>query len=755
VTGATQLGTSGTAAACGQDVAATGFLTTYGYDALGNLTSSSQAGLSARAFTYDSLSRLISDANPEVGAITYAYDGDGNLTSRVAPKPNQTNPAVTVTTTYSYDQLDRLTSKSYSDGSTPSVAMTYDTQPANSPGTLAYPIGRLLEASVGNAITWISYDKMGRTAEEWQCTPLICGAGTYSFPYSYGPAGELLTAVIGPNTTISNTYDKAAQVISVTSSLQDSNHPSPLLSNASYNAPGQISALTLGNGLNENYNYDNRLRLTSMTAGTAYSLTMGYAPDSDVISAIDSANGSWTYSYDGFNRISASNMNSGSKAFTYAYDRYGNRWQQNVIAGSGPPLSVTFSGANNRVDGYTYDAAGNLMNDGSHSYAFDAENRIIQVDAGVTAAYVYDAMGQRAQKTSTGPTVNYFYDISGHQITEINSSETWDRMEIYIAGKHVATYSGGASGTTSFIHVDWLGTERVRTTVSGATGETCTSLPYGDALSCSGADVSPMHLTGKQRDTESNLDDFGTRYYTSTMGRWMTPDWSARHEAIPYVDLRNPQTLDLYAYVGNNPTTATDPDGHFWSPGDWFSAALNDASGGVQQPSTTSNDSNAPSTDPPDSAQNTGEGSEANLDRRAAIADTAMAHEGDTSMPYSPGHPTCKLFVQKDVAEAGAPKPEVTKADGSKGAPGAAEWAGSRVPGWRILGPNEKPERGDVAARKENFSDATGHSGIVTAVSKTGVVTVMAAHATKIGIDMTFQPNSQQFNNHFQRYTGD
>jgi hypothetical protein len=59
------------------------------------------------------------------------------------------------------------------------------------------------------------------------------------------------------------------------------------------------------------------------------------------------------------------------------------------------------------------------------------------------------------------------------------------------------------------------------------------------------------------------------------------------------------------------------------------------------------------------------------------------------------------------------------------------------------------------AARKENFSDATGHSGVVTSVSKDGVVTVMAAHATKIGVDMSFQPSSKEYINHYQRYTGD
>jgi len=76
----------------------------------------------------------------------------------------------------------------------------------------------------------------------------------------------------------------------------------------------------------------------------------------------------------------------------------------------------------------------------------------------------------------------------------------------------------------------------------------------------------------------------------------------------------------------------------------------------------------------------TGEGSQTNLDRRAAVAAAAAAREGDTSMPYTPGHATCNLFSQKAVAESGAPKPEVKKADGKMGAPSAAELAGDRVP---------------------------------------------------------------------------
>jgi len=69
-------------------------------------------------------------------------------------------------------------------------------------------------------------------------------------------------------------------------------------------------------------------------------------------------------------------------------------------------------------------------------------------------------------------------------------------------------------------------------------------------------------FTGKERDTESGLDYFGARYYASSMGRWMSPDWAEKPEAVPYSQLDNPQSLNLYGYVNNNPLSKADPDGH-------------------------------------------------------------------------------------------------------------------------------------------------------------------------------------------------
>jgi RHS repeat-associated protein len=69
-------------------------------------------------------------------------------------------------------------------------------------------------------------------------------------------------------------------------------------------------------------------------------------------------------------------------------------------------------------------------------------------------------------------------------------------------------------------------------------------------------------FTGKERDAESGLDEFGARYYSSSSGRFTIPDWAATAVDVPYADFGNPQSLNLYSYVKNNPLNATDLDGH-------------------------------------------------------------------------------------------------------------------------------------------------------------------------------------------------
>jgi len=101
----------------------------------------------------------------------------------------------------------------------------------------------------------------------------------------------------------------------------------------------------------------------------------------------------------------------------------------------------------------------------------------------------------------------------------------------------------------------------------------------GQTTACHDADFDPFggeHIvtntcpqnykfTGKERDAESGLDEFGARYYSSAQGRFASPDWSASPSPVPYADLANPQTLNLCTYAQNNPLTYTDPTGHAMS----------------------------------------------------------------------------------------------------------------------------------------------------------------------------------------------
>lgn len=87
--------------------------------------------------------------------------------------------------------------------------------------------------------------------------------------------------------------------------------------------------------------------------------------------------------------------------------------------------------------------------------------------------------------------------------------------------------------------------------------------PYDAIRQCTANSCfSRSRYTGKERDTESGNDYFGARYYGSSMGRFLSPDWSVQVEPVPYARLDNPQTLNLYVYLRNNPLAGVDADGH-------------------------------------------------------------------------------------------------------------------------------------------------------------------------------------------------
>jgi RHS repeat-associated protein len=214
--------------------------------------------------------------------------------------------------------------------------------------------------------------------------------------------------------------------------------------------------------------------------------------------------------------------------------------------------------------------------DGANVYLYDAEGRICAVSGsyGMTG-YLYDAAGNRVAKGtvsswSCDPTANGFTQTAayvtgpgGEQLTELDANNNWKHTNVYAGGKLVGTYD---SVGLHFHIDDPLGTRRAQASASGALEAVYQSLPFGDGFASNElpgvSDPTENHFTGKERDTESGNDYFLARYYNSATGRFLSPDWSAKEEPVPYAKLDNPQSLNLYSYVGSNPVTLSDLDGH-------------------------------------------------------------------------------------------------------------------------------------------------------------------------------------------------
>jgi RHS repeat-associated protein len=120
-----------------------------------------------------------------------------------------------------------------------------------------------------------------------------------------------------------------------------------------------------------------------------------------------------------------------------------------------------------------------------------------------------------------------------------------------------------AGGAQHYYFTDHLGSTDVVTTSTGVLENDSAYYPYGAERAYTTNLVDQNYkFNGKERDIESQLDEFGARYYANAQGRFMIPDWAEKPTAVPYANFGNPQSLNLYSYVQNNPTTLGDPDGH-------------------------------------------------------------------------------------------------------------------------------------------------------------------------------------------------
>jgi RHS repeat-associated protein len=159
------------------------------------------------------------------------------------------------------------------------------------------------------------------------------------------------------------------------------------------------------------------------------------------------------------------------------------------------------------------------------------------------------------------PSTEYYY-FGNEIVAEQNiSTSAWTNY-VFFGGDRIARREY-PSGDVSYYFSDHLKTASVITDAAGTIKAESDYYPWGGELQFVNNDTNHYKFTGKERDAESGLDYFGARYYSNGLGRWVSADWSATPVPVPYANFNNPQSLNLYGYVGANPATKADLDGHY------------------------------------------------------------------------------------------------------------------------------------------------------------------------------------------------
>jgi RHS repeat-associated protein len=359
-----------------------------------------------------------------------------------------------------------------------------------------------------------------------------------------------------------------------------------------YDANGNVLSYTDSVMGQWSFGYDQLNRLTTATNGHA-PVALAGSPSWSAPAPGWAANFCWAYDSFG-NRLAQSTSNVAFSTANGSCATSGTLYQ-NVIASYDSNNRMTSTNA----PGMTlqppgYDASGDITNDGKNAYMYDAEGRICaetNLTTGVSVGYLYDAEGRRVGKGTIQPelmyssttntygqaltcdmiangysqTDEYVVGPSGEQWVELDGGNNWKHTNLYAGGKLIGTEDNYGL----HFHIDDpLGTRRAQANSSGALEAVYQSLPFGDGYAeAAGAGVSDPtenHFTGKERDAESGNDYMFARYYNSATGRFLSPDWDAKSDdPVPYADLDDPQSLNLYSYVRNNPVTTEDPNGHW------------------------------------------------------------------------------------------------------------------------------------------------------------------------------------------------
>lgn len=485
----------------------------------------------------------------------YDYDGEGRLQEKRITFAGRTQ---SMTITYAYDALSRVTQITY-----PQQYRDNITNPTRKAVTYTYDTASRADSLKVNNVNFAS--QMTYNASS-QITSMLVGTGANQVTemYGYETFSNLLSTQIvsrGANQLLNLRYEYRHEYCDgpgLCGDIPESRFYTGQLTKI-------VNLLPAGQEKTRHFEYDSLGRLKLADRG-------GFGPDE--FGGV-SFHADWTQ--------------------TYSYDRFGNRTGVVVTnaQGSNAPAdgiqALTYDSQTNRINssGFTYDPAGNqLQNNNGQSFVYDAAGRLAQVknQAGTItlATYTYGATNQRliTQTGNESSTDKTYYIWHGNSVIAEYVEQTsatmpkWSRNFIYLGARLLATESPDTSGEiVHYHHPDRLGTKLITNNVDTTTQQQ-TTLPFGtvlDSETTSGiANITNRRFTSYDRSSTTGLDYAVNRFYDPRQGRFTQVDPLGMAAA----SLADPQTLNMYSYVGNDPVNRVDPDGQFWGALFRFIASL-------------------------------------------------------------------------------------------------------------------------------------------------------------------------------------